>query len=152
MRTRHVASVILMVVILSPLILPVCNGTAFGGNVPQQIAGHITGQTLEAINDFRRENGLPPLQWDNLLADLAQNHAAHMDAMGKLSHDNFQQRYENSGSGVCVENVAWNMNTPQALLKGWKNSAQHRKNLLAPQVTKAGIGRQGYFTTFFACD
>lgn len=123
------------------------------GSLPPATGNATFGQrALALINQFRIGQGLGALQWERGLAELAAQHGAYMDHMGKLSHDNFQQRYESAASGVCVENVAWNLNTPEALLEHWKNSPQHAQNLLQPDLKRAGIARVGYFVTFFACD
>lgn len=107
---------------------------------------------LAEINALRQKQGLTPLRWDPNLAKLAADHGAYMDKIGELSHDNFQQRYESADGGVCVENVAWNINTPQKLVEEWENSLQHAENMLKPGLNRAGIARVGYFVTFFACD
>ncbi len=122
-----------------------------GGPMPME-PRQFSQSLLNAINDYRLQQGQTPLAWDEHLASLAQAHTAHMDQTGKLSHDGFQQRFEGSGAGVCVENTAWNKNTPQAVLDGWRASLPYDRNLLRHGLSRAGIARVGYFVTFFACD
>jgi len=115
-------------------------------------AGDFAQRTLAEINAVRAGQGLPELRWDDRLARLAADHAAYMDKVGELSHDNFQQRYESADGGVCTENVAWNINKPEKLVRHWMDSPSHAENLLQPGLRRAGVARMGYFVTYMACD
>jgi uncharacterized protein YkwD len=66
---------------------------------------------LEQINLYRRDNGLHPLRFDANLIHLAKNHSFAMSQQKRVSHNNFKERFERSGSRLCVENVGWNYST-----------------------------------------
>lgn len=103
------------------------------------------------INGYRLENGLGPLDLADDLASLASEHSRAMADRRKLSHDGFRERAGRSGSRVCVENVAWNYPTAEALLDGWRQSPAHHVNLLDPKVARMGIAVSTAYVTFFAC-
>jgi uncharacterized protein YkwD len=103
------------------------------------------------INDYRRAQGLDPLDLAPDLDGLAGSHSTAMLVEGRLSHDGFHDRYLRTGSRVCVENVARNFRTPAALLEGWRRSPAHHRNLLEPKVSRMAIAVRAHYVTFFAC-
>ncbi|MCL1981441.1 MAG: CAP domain-containing protein [Proteobacteria bacterium] len=106
---------------------------------------------LEQINLYRRDNGLGSLRFDAQLARLAQYHSFEMFRQKMTSHRNFDQRFERSGSRMCVENVGWNFTNPLKQFDAWRQSSGHDQNMLKPELTKAGIAEIGNYVTFFAC-
>lgn len=109
-------------------------------------------ELISQINHYRMSSGLKPLSFDDRLAHLAQDHCAEMQRRGVLCHDNFDQRFKNSGHTSCVENVGWNYRTAKELFIAWKNSSGHDKNMLADDIQRAGISIVGTYVTFFACN
>ena len=110
------------------------------------------GETLlAAINRYRQENGLNQLQFDPKLIQLAKKHSFEMFQQKAMSHRNFNERFDRSGSRLCVENVGWNYKTPQEMFEGWRNSPGHNQNMLADGIKKVGIAEVGDYITFFAC-
>jgi len=109
-------------------------------------------ETLARINQYRQSRNQIPLELDEKLAALAQEHNLAMRRAGRLSHDNFQQRFDQSGRMMCVENVAWNALTPAAIVEDWRNSAGHNANMLNSQIRNAGVAIDAPYATFFACD
>ncbi len=103
------------------------------------------------INSYRSQSNLAALNLSVDLYQLAEQHSVAMEAADFLSHDGFQQRYQDSGFRTCVENVAWNYQTPESLLAGWQNSSGHDQNLLNAHINYVGLSRVGNYTTFFAC-
>ena len=108
-------------------------------------------QLWALINDYRLEQGLPPLRPADELVALATEHSEAMASQHVLTHEGFRARYERSGSKVCVENLGWNHRTAQALLEGWRQSPSHHRNLLNPKVERVGIAARERYVTFFAC-
>ncbi|MCL2459152.1 MAG: CAP domain-containing protein [Desulfobulbus sp.] len=106
---------------------------------------------LEQINLYRRDNGLGPLRFDAQLNRLAQRHSFEMFRQKMVSHRNFDQRFANSGSRMCVENVGWNFSVPRKQFDAWRQSSGHDQNMLKGELTKAGIAEIGSYVTFFAC-
>lgn len=110
------------------------------------------GRTLlEQINLYRRDNGLNSLRFDAQLIHLAKNHSFAMSRQKMVSHSNFNERFERSGSRMCVENVGYNYTSPLKQFDGWRNSSAHDQNMLNAEITKAGIAEIGNYVTFFAC-
>ena len=50
-------------------------------------------------------------------------------------------KWMNSKTGSMVaENIAGGQNSVSAVMRGWRNSAGHYKNMVEPQFTHAGFG------------
>ena len=103
------------------------------------------------INQYRRTHGLRPLYYSKLYTNLAQKHSDDMALRHKLDHQGFKQRFALAQSFHCVENAGWNNPSPALALSAWEHSDDHRKNLLDPDLTSAGIGIKSGYITFFAC-
>lgn len=117
-----------------------------------QGATSLYGRTLlEQINLYRRDSGLNPLRFDDQLIHLAKNHSFSMFRQKMVSHNNFDDRFERSGSRLCVENVGYNFTTPLKQFDAWRQSSGHDQNMLKAEITKAGIAEIGNYVTFFAC-
>ena len=108
-------------------------------------------QLMGLVNDYRLEQGLPPLRPAAELEALAVEHSDDMASQRVLTHEGFRTRYARSGSKVCVENLGWNHRTARALLEGWRQSPSHHRNLLNPKVERVGIAARERYVTFFAC-
>ncbi len=111
------------------------------------------------LNQYRRSEGLREVVLDEALDMAADAHSADLAAWGKLSHQgsdgaNFVDRAERAQfRGVPrAENVAWNLRSPDAVVKAWWDSPGHKANMLLPDVTHVGIGsacspQKGHFWT-----
>lgn len=106
---------------------------------------------LEQINNYRNDNGLASLRFDDRLNHLAMTHSFAMSRQKRMSHANFDERFQRSGSRMCVENVGWNYPTPLKLFDGWRHSSGHNENMLKDGVSYVGIAEVGKYVTFFAC-
>ena len=106
---------------------------------------------LEQINNYRSANGLSSLRFDDRLNHLAMTHSFAMSRQKRMSHANFDERFQRSGSRMCVENVGWNYPTPLKLFDGWRHSSGHNENMLKDGVSSVGIAEVGKYVTFFAC-
>lgn len=105
------------------------------------------GEIFQLVNQFRTSSGLPPFQWNDLLAVAAQNHANWMAATQIYSHteDNGstpQTRANAAGYvGYVVENIVGGTNlTPQQGLVWWQNSPIHLNTLVSTRYSQAGTG------------
>ncbi len=97
------------------------------------------------ISSYRRSHGLGPVRVDRELMRLAQQHARAMAARNELGHNvgaRFEDRVRNSSirARLVVENVAAGQRTLAEAFAGWRDSPGHRANMLAPEVTRMGIG------------
>ncbi|WP_417668839.1 CAP domain-containing protein [Roseibium sp.] len=103
---------------------------------------------LALLNDYRGQNGLPPLVLDETLnrvsIDMAR-HIAERDSMDTWAHSDFglSQRLEKAAypNYAGAENLGAGYASLTAAFDGWKGSSGHNKNLLNPYVTRVGIGR-----------
>lgn len=146
-KLQSVKVLLCVVVVVSLLSLPVSVRAASSAEgIP------IYSQTLlEQINLYRQDNGLNPLRFDDNLIRLAKNHSFAMFQQKRMSHARFDERFERSGSRLCVENVGWNYSTPLQQFDAWRRSSGHDQNMLKDGIYKAGIAEIGKYVTFFAC-
>jgi uncharacterized protein YkwD len=96
------------------------------------------------ISGYRTNNGLGPVTVDPELMRLAGEQARAMAARDKLDHDvakPFDERIKNSkfDASVAVENISAGYDTLAEAFGGWRDSPQHRANMLNSHVTKMGI-------------
>lgn len=128
-----------------------------GGAAPTGTAGGANGYeqaVLAEVNNFRAQNGLPPVRLNPQLNNAAQSHSDFQAATSKMSHDGaggsqVSDRVRQQGYNFrsVNENVAWNQKTPQEVVQAWINSPGHRANLLSPSVTEVGVGFNNYYWT-----
>lgn len=129
-------------------------------------------QTLKLVNDYRRQNGLQPLQYHAGLSQIARGHSNFMMsntnqfklAGKKVSHYGFLSRsrfaQERHGLGSVAENVAAGWGKGQkgirGAIQGWKNSPGHNRTMLGKQWEVSGVGIRAdetgelWFTQLFA--
>ncbi|KAJ6238696.1 hypothetical protein M0813_25921 [Anaeramoeba flamelloides] len=99
-------------------------------------------ELLILTNTFRKSKKLPPLQWNDGLFEICMGHALDQARKNKLSHENFDQRFEQWGGNKLAENVAFNYNQNNPLkscVDGWIKSDGHRKNMMG-DFTVCAIG------------
>lgn len=103
-------------------------------------------QLFQAINRERAANGLPPLKWDEALANAARQHAEAMAAQRSISHGfvgepSLPGRVTRAGARFSwlSENVAAGPNA-QNISEQWMESPNHRANLLDADMDTIGAG------------
>jgi uncharacterized protein YkwD len=150
---------------LSPLaIAALCACLLAGSTWAQTVAATSTGTAaqppalspeelavLEAINDYRREQGRAPWLPEPALGRVARQHSQDMAAAGRLTHEGFRRRAAATGSSMCVENLLRGSVKPARAVQLWTQSPAHHDNLLDPAARFAGIGRVGPFVAMLAC-
>jgi len=107
----------------------------------------LLSQVLTLTNQYRQQNGLRPVSYNNLLSSAAQTHSRNMAVQDFFSHTglNGSQPWDRvSATGYqwsrVTENIAAGYRTAQEVVRGWINSPGHRANLLDPNVTQIGVG------------
>lgn len=102
---------------------------------------------LKEINNYRSLSGAPPLTLDARLTKAAQAHADDMAAKNYFSHTSLDGR--SAGQRITAagytwrtygENIAMGYADWSAALRGWMNSAGHRRNMLSPSFQHIGLG------------
>ncbi|RPH42632.1 MAG: CAP domain-containing protein [Desulfobulbaceae bacterium] len=137
-----------LVVLLALLSLPACMAQPL--LLPRENLDY-SRILLEQINLYRMNNGLNSLRIDPVLGQLAKEHSSHMFQRKRISHRNFDERSDQAGSCLCVENVGWNYDSPLKLFDDWQRSRGHNRNMLKMEITRVGIAETGKYVTFFAC-
>ncbi|KAB3522900.1 hypothetical protein GC425_03965 [Corynebacterium sp. zg254] len=113
-------------------------------NVSQEAPSHQITQAelINALNDYRRQHNLRPLQADAHLNNVAQDWSQRMAHEGKLHHrPNFMASYApgaRTGAENCLMSYAGA--SAQDLIKAWHNSPGHRANMQNPEMTHVGVG------------
>jgi uncharacterized protein YkwD len=98
------------------------------------------------INQYRKQNGLKPLQLNAELSTAAKNHSRDLAKWDRISHfgsdgSNPWDRVKTAGynARVAAENVGTGQATIEEVVKGWKESPGHNKNLLLADAEHMGI-------------
>jgi len=118
-------------------------------------------EALAYTNQFRKENKLPPLDWNSGLCTIGAQHSKNMaEHKVPFGHDGFNERMKQFPMNYhsAAENVAMSRgidDVARTAVEGWIESPGHRKNLLS-HSQYCGIGcYQGadgtwYLTQLFA--
>jgi hypothetical protein len=112
----------------------------------QQSASAPEGQARELfdrLNQARQQQGLPPLKWDEQLAEAARRHTQGMAQSGQLTHDlpgepALRQRLSAVPLDRSGENVANNTDFSR-IHPAFMASPPHRANILNQRYTEVGI-------------
>lgn len=113
---------------------------------PSPIPDSVVMQLLQAHNQARQQNNLPPLALNADLQAAAQNHASYMAKVDKLAHSLIGDgtpwsRIEAAGYSyqVAGENIAWNQADVPTVMASWMNSPGHRANILGSAYQDVGL-------------
>jgi uncharacterized protein YkwD len=111
-----------------------------------------TGTALDAnkardlINQYRHDNGLKPLKLSAALTDAAKEHSRDLAKWDRISHygsdgSNPWDRVKRTGykPRLAAENVGTGQVSFDEVLKGWKESPGHNKNLLLSDAQEMGL-------------
>lgn len=124
------------------------------------VASEYDDEIFDLINEYRMENNLDTLIFDENIWIYAHEHSTNMSTgTTDFGHDGFNERasalYGIIGGNRAAENVAYNHSTnPQDVVTQWINSEGHRKNMVgnythaAVSAVKREDGRY-YYTQIF---
>lgn len=93
------------------------------------------------VSQYRRAHGLSAVRYDATLAALAQAQANAMASRGTLSHTvagTFASRIQHANLGHAGENIAMGQKSWADVMRAWKSSSGHNRNLLMPGATRVG--------------
>jgi len=104
-------------------------------------------ELIRLVNGYRASKGLPPLQDQADIRDVARAHSEHMIAHRFFGHTSPEglspaDRLDEAGvpwSGVG-ENLAAGYGSPQAVFDAWMLSPEHRQNIESETWTYTGAG------------
>ncbi|MET8836112.1 CAP domain-containing protein [Micromonospora sp. NPDC004540] len=104
-------------------------------------------QVVDLVNQERAKAGCKALTIDNKLMLAAQRHSQDQADHKTMSHDGSDgsdvgDRLDRVGYAwrSYGENVAWNQQSPAAVMDAWMNSPGHRANILNCSFTEIGVG------------
>lgn len=113
-------------------------------------------EVVRLTNEVRASAGLPPLAWNEDLANAARHHAADMEADGYFDHDTYdringqlvricsaQERMGLFSPVAAGENIAHGQRTPDEVMQTWLASPPHRRGILRPGISTIGVGKVG---------
>jgi uncharacterized protein YkwD len=109
-------------------------------DMPQELA-----QVVMLTNHERSKEGRKALKPNPMLMRAAQKYAEKMAARDKLSHSidgevGGRIAAEGYRWRTCGENIAWNYQGAEAVMKGWMGSPGHRRNIMNPLYQEVGVG------------
>ncbi|MGK5522375.1 CAP domain-containing protein, partial [Micromonospora sp. URMC 107] len=118
-------------------------------------------QVVDLVNAERAKAGCGALGIDDKLTTAAQRHSQDQADHRNMSHTGSDgsdpgDRLDRVGYAwrTYGENVAWNQQTPAAVMDAWMNSPGHRANILNCAFTEIGVGVASsngpYWTQVFA--
>jgi uncharacterized protein YkwD len=100
----------------------------------------------DLINAYRKEKGLKPLKLNPELTAAAKNHATDLAKWDRISHygsdgSNPWDRVKRTGykARLTAENVGTGQIDFNEVMKGWKESPGHNKNLLMSDADHMGV-------------
>ena len=100
----------------------------------------------DLINAYRKEKGLKPLKLNPELTEAAKNHSRDLAKWDRISHygsdgSNPWDRVKRTGykARLAAENVGTGQIDFTEVIKGWKESPGHNKNLLLSDAEHMGI-------------
>ncbi|WP_431308970.1 CAP domain-containing protein [Halalkalibacter lacteus] len=119
----------------------------------------VESKVIELTNQERRNNGLPDLQADAALSNVAREKSKDMQENNYFSHTSptygspfdmmrdFDISYNSAG-----ENIAQGQRSPEEVVQAWMNSEGHRANIMNGEYTHIGVGYNqngNYWTQMF---
>ncbi len=100
----------------------------------------------DLINQYRHEKGLKPLKLNAALSEAAKGHSRDLAKWDRISHygsdgSNPWDRVKRTGykPRLAAENVGTGQVSFNEVLKGWKESPGHNKNLLLADANEMGL-------------
>lgn len=138
--------------------------TPANGNGDGDGNGDVSEDAAEVVrlaNVEREAAGCAALSIDDKLMTAAQRHSQDQADNKKMTHtgsngSSLGDRVKAVGYqfGTAGENVAWNQQSPAAVMKAWMNSPGHKANILNCSFTEIGVGIASsngpYWTQVFA--
>jgi len=123
------------------------------GNITPTMAVSWQEQMLSSLNTMRADKGLKPLKLCNTLNKSAQGYAREMATQDFYAHEGkdgstpgeriqsagYKWQSSNTASGIA-ENIAAGQGSIKEVLKDWKNSTGHFKNMTGSKFTHVGFG------------
>ncbi len=140
-----------LLAVLALVALTACAGTyvpkdepSFRRDLARPNAQLDAAAAASMISGYRANSGLPAVTLDPTLMQIAKAQARAMAARNKLSHHvakPFAARLKGSGYDAerAAENIAAGYHTLAQAFSGWRESPEHKSNMLLAGATRMGI-------------
>lgn len=106
-----------------------------------QTQAELNQSYAQLFNEFRIQNGKPPLTFDSRLNELAKQRAIEISQPGNFNHEGIKKY--NLGENIAM--MAYSTDSNAKLLEQWANSPGHRSNMLSSMYTRTGFARVGRY-------
>ncbi len=144
---HHRTLTVLSVLLLTAKVFSI-SALQFAEQAAPVFASEITqSSVLELTNASRSQEGLPSLQYNEMLQRAAQAKADDMAARKYFSHTTPDGKtpwtfFEAAGYAYqsAGENLAVHFADVEPLQDAWMNSPGHRANIMSPKYTEMGVG------------
>ena len=106
--------------------------------------------TLKLINDYRKQNGLKPVVFDQEMLQFSRAYVAEILKEDVFKHSDLnggayaiENLYKSMGFGRFLSlDQEWCAALPEMIFSTWKKSKGHNANMLNPEITKVGMSIQ----------
>lgn len=105
----------------------------------------LIADVLRQVNEMRRQQGVPPLSIDPTLCQAAQKRAEELGTLfshnrpdGTTCFSVFDEM--NIPYHSVAENIAQGQRTSDEVVRSWRNSQGHYRNMIGSDFRKIGIG------------
>ena len=127
--------------------------TVSWGNITPTLAVTWQEEMLSSLHTMRADKGLKPLKLCTTLNKSSQGYARDMATQDFYAHEGkdgstpgqriqragYKWRNSNTASGIA-ENIAAGQGSVKEVMKDWKNSTGHFKNMTGSKFTHVGFG------------
>jgi hypothetical protein len=137
-----------MLFLILALILAMAGaGMAPAAAVTRTQADPFVAEVLKLTNQYRADNGLPPVVWNQQIGNISQQWAEEQNrritgdtfTMETIHREGYGSQQLPVGWDWYTENIGINNNARQ-VVDWWMDSPVHRKGMLSPYATDIGIG------------
>jgi uncharacterized protein YkwD len=115
---------------------------------PNRVCSTYAEEVLKLVNEERTSRGLSALELDENLCAAAEVRAG--EVLRRFSHTrpnrtSWMTVFNEFGISynICGENIARGFNSSKSVVDAWMNSSGHRANILNPNYTHMGVGKNG---------
>ncbi|NKX55339.1 CAP domain-containing protein [Arthrobacter mobilis] len=133
--------------LLAALTLLLVAGIAPASALTRTDRDPFVAEVLKLTNQYRAEAGLPPVVWNQTVANISQQWAEEQNnritretfKLETIHREGYGSRQIPAGWDWYTENIGINNNARQ-IVDWWMNSPAHRAGMLSPKATDIGIG------------
>ncbi len=103
----------------------------------------IADEIFRLVNEHRASKGLPAFSKNETAEKLAADHTNYMIEQNRISHDDFNSRFQElsrkENARTAAENVAAGQRSAASVMESWLNSKEGHKENIEGNFTHIGI-------------